>query len=118
MGEIHAVGSISFRTLVGSGEITSGNAGLFLLFFSFFIIIMSLSGIHKATDEEKRPSKSFSNAFKVFLGLLISLGICIVAAIKAEGEIKVVFGFLLFSIAYILLIWTCVMGAATMSSDD
>ncbi len=106
--EIQSVGSISFNTFFGSGAITSGNAGLFLLFFSFFIMTASLSDLQPGG----RAAKSFSNAFKVFAALLVIMGICIWATQRMPWV-----GILLYPLSLMLLLSLSLIAVALMADS-
>ncbi|MDP8213069.1 MAG: hypothetical protein P9X22_07275 [Candidatus Zapsychrus exili] len=110
--DIQALGSISIQTLFGSGKITSGSAGLFLLFFSFFVIIVSLLG-RKINNNLER---AFSSAFKVLVIMLFSLGLCILALMKAEGELRQGLGALAGFLG--LVVFICVVCTLAAVEED
>lgn len=115
--EIQAVGSISIQTLFGSGEITSGSAGLFLLFFAFFIMAISLSGM-KTSQGIHQHSKSFPKAFKVFISILIALALCIFATMKTTGELKALIGGIAGFLCFILFVSILIIVEAIESDSQ
>lgn len=116
--EIQAVGSISIKTLIGAGEVTSGSAGLFLLFFSFFIIVLALSGMHANEKRKASRFENFSNSFKVLAILLISLGIGIFIVTKVDERAREVISPLLFLLGFIIFFWIIAMIACLAGDNE
>lgn len=87
IGGINATGKINISSNMISGQIESGSAGLLLLFFSFFLILLPSihlnlahndvqnnarkKGATKATSERK----GISDLFRILMSVLISTGL-------------------------------------------
>jgi hypothetical protein len=88
---ISAEGAIDLQGAVFSGKIKTGSAGLFVLFFSFLIIITTLfsPGLTRARSGSavRDGSSQFKRAMSVFVLLVAcSLTLAVGAAFMPEGK--------------------------------
>ena len=71
VGEIKAEGTVSIQTFFGGGTLTSGNSGLFLVFFAFFLALASLL-ISSREEKSQTVPDSFQKTFRIFIIILFS----------------------------------------------
>jgi|WetSurMetagenome_2_1015567.scaffolds.fasta_scaffold677284_2 hypothetical protein len=94
---IKAEGSIDIRTEVLSGSLKTGSAGLFITFFSFFMILASVLFSRPTIFSRPKPKESTVSPIRVLLWILFSLYALTIAAYflmrsTTEGE-QIFFGF-------------------------
>ena len=70
---ISAEGSIDIRSEVLSGSLKTGSAGLFITFFSFFMIMASVLFSKWPVLSRNKSDQSQPSAMPVMLGILFSL---------------------------------------------
>lgn len=97
-----AEGSVDIQSAVVSGKITTGSAGLFVVFFAFLIIALSLfTGNREATAGI--TAREHRVAQRAFFSVLLALLGCVVGAAFGPKESRVaffLFGGLLVPMAY------------------
>jgi hypothetical protein len=79
---IVAEGTVDLKSSVLSGTIKASSAGLYICFFSLFIIVFVLVTLLAPTRAEVTPGarSRASRLMPVFWGLLIALGVSVLAA--------------------------------------
>lgn len=108
---ISAEGSIDIQGAIVSGKIKTGSAGLFVLFFSFLIIVVSIAIPWPQAKEPKEPlagrSSRFRRALSLFL-LLLGLSVGAVLAGFLAGE-ESLLGFLMASVFFGFMAFTAMI---------
>lgn len=123
---VKASGKINISTDLISGEIESGSAGLLLLFFSFFLIVIpslrnsktahSIEKNLKTSDESKKAKEIKKLLIATLIGTILTLILFYSAQYLLDNKysfgpflmfggvvIGIVTGFMILSIAYIYL---------------
>jgi len=93
---VAAEGTIDIQSTILSGKITAGSAGLFVLFFSFFMIIISMLLGHKikfplnlSQQDQDNTSKKY---LKVFYTLVLVTVFLVVVAVVAPPDKRLIAG--------------------------
>jgi len=115
LGEIKAEGTVSIQTFFGSGTLTSGSAGLFMVFFAFFLALTSLLISPKEETNQTYPD-NFQKAFRIFLILFFSFFFSLFIGLALEGNPQKVFYAVSGFLGTILFFWMFVITCAI--SDD
>ncbi len=107
---VQAEGSVSIDMNILKGEIKSGSAGLLLLFFSFFLISLSMMNLNvsrKKLVREKTETREIKPANKVLI-LLIGLVLLSIVLILIDNfllieSVLIPFSIMLFVISLVLV---------------
>jgi hypothetical protein len=73
IADVKATGKINISTTLVSGQIESGSAGLLLLFFSFFLVIMPSFSGREITRKKKKKNSKTDNLSLVQKDIIISI---------------------------------------------
>lgn len=95
LGEgISADGTINITTIFASGEISSGSAGLFVIFLAAFLIIASNFCLTRVPEDAKKKEKfstEFTGSLIAFIVILCAIFICIGGFAWSNDEIRSAF---------------------------
>ena len=92
--DISADGTINITTIFASGEISSGSAGLFVIFLATFLILISnfsLTRVSKDKKKKRKYSTEFTRSLIAFTVVLFAIFICIGGFAWSQDEIRSVF---------------------------
>lgn len=94
---VAAEGTIDIQSTILSGKITAGSAGLFVLFFSFFIIMLSIllgHHIRVPLNTDQHDQDNIRRLFsKVFYSLVVATVFLVIVAVVSPADKKTVVGF-------------------------
>jgi MFS family permease len=127
---VQSTGKINISTKILSGEIESGSAGLLLLFFAFFLILIpSFIGsfeIKKSKQNRSKPRENMIDKKKTLIYILGSIGIFLISIGMTFGcfiggqylrdvQHQEIGGFLVF-VGYLSGIWTIILIGAIIAA--
>jgi hypothetical protein len=110
--DISAEGVIDITSVVISGKLRTGSAGLFIILFAFIMII--LASIPEMSNSIKIPvlskeTSSFGKSFKVFVILSILFIVSVIGFSLSDEGVRAIFGGAAVFSGFVIFIWIFIM---------